>query len=410
MLKSNDAWPIILIFAIGLLTFGSYLLFPGYLGYDSYFFLDHLCGGGGLYDEITGSQVPYYNYLAKQAFNVLPCDVFTLKLLFTSLFTISLLIIYYTSKLEHGKDAWMSIPFVLIFPVFLLNSLKIENDPLAYPLMFGSFYFFFKYLKFKPPEVPTVFGKINFIGFNKNYSDLFISLVLLFTATLFWGGSLYYLFYYSIFELGLLIIAVPVLLILFVDLVYAILPNFGVDENNPFRFVRQTMMFFLLFLLSNSLRSIPRNKWVLALPLLLVGLLSPKFLILLTPLIPLLLIHAWKNASELTKGFMVPLAVVVGLIYIIQIGISWHGPYDYEHDLVQEAIRLASDENKILGNDWGLGHLVFYYGGNTLNHSGISEINCKDCIVLSYEEYPWCDLLKEERKLKIYSCEISAID
>ncbi|KKK66281.1 hypothetical protein LCGC14_2965690, partial [marine sediment metagenome] len=296
-LISNDLWPFALVFAVGLITFVSYLFFPTYLGYDSYFFLDNVCRNGEHFNDAPVPSVPFYNYLANLAFNVLPCDIIVLKLLFTSLFTISLLIIYYISRLEHGKDAWMAIPFTLVFPVFILNSLKIENDPLAYPLMFASFYFFFKYLKSKPPEVPTVFGKIRFKGFSNNYLYLVASLGLLFLATLFWGGSLYYLFYYSIFELGLLVIAIPLLLFLFVEIVFAILPNFGVDENNPFRFVRQVAVFFTIFLLSNNIRSIPKNKWVMALPLLIIGLLSPKFLILLTPLVPLLLIHAWKNAS-----------------------------------------------------------------------------------------------------------------
>jgi len=76
--------------------------------------------------------------------------------------------------------------------------------------------------------------------------------------------------------------------------------------------------------------------------------------------------------------------------------------------MVQEAIDLAQDKNMVLGNDWGLGHLVFFYGGTTKNHSGISKIECKDCIVLSYEEFPKCDVLQEERELKIYYCENSA--
>ena len=406
----NERWHFVLIFAIGLLTFVSYLFFPTYLGYDSYFFLDLVCGNGDHFNDATVSTVPLYNSLAKLTFNVLPCNVFFIKIFFTSLFTISLLIIYYINRLEHGKDAWMAIPFVLIFPVFILNSLRIENDPLGYPFMFASFYFFYKYLKYKPENIPTVFGKIKFKGFRPNYVDLAISLILLFIATLFWGGSIYYLFYYAFFESLLWIIALPILIFLFIEIVFALLPNFGVDENNPFRFVRQTMVFFTIFLLSNNIKSIPKSKWMMALPLLIVGLLSPKFLILLTPLIPLLLIHAWKKASPLTKDFMIPLASVLAIVFIIQIGISWHGPYDYEHSMVQEAIQLAQDQNKVLGNDWGLGHLVFFYGGTTKNHSGISEILCKDCIILTYHDFPWCELLKEKQQLKIYACEITLID
>ena len=233
---------------------------------------------------------------------------------------------------------------------------------------------------------------------------LIISLMLIFIAALFWGGSLYYLLYFSISELWLLILVIPLLVIFFAELVLPLIPVFGVDENNPFRFVRQVAMFFTIFLLSAKLDSIPKNKWLLALPLLIVGLLSPKFLILLTPLIPLLLIHAWKNAESITKNFMVPLAVIIGLLYIIQIGISWHGPYDYEHTMVQEAIDLAMDQNVILENSWGLGHLIYYHGGFTTKHSGMSEIRCSDCIVLTYEEFPRCWLLKEEQELKIYNC------
>ena len=400
-LIKNDAWPFILVIAFGLITFGSYLYFPTFLGYDSYFFLDGVCGEGINYNQATISTVPP---LAKVVFNALSCDVFLIKTLFVGLFTISLLIIYYINRLEHGKDAWMAIPFVLIFPVFILNSLKIENDPLGYPFMFASFYFFFKYLKSKHNNLESNLGPVKFIGFKKDYTALALSLILIFIATLFWGGSLYYLLYYSLLQPWLLLLTIPLLMFFFAELTQPIIPNFAVDENNPFRFVRQVIMFFTIFLLSARIDSIPKKKWLLALPFLIMGLLSSNLLILLTLLIPLLLIHAWKNAEPLTKDWMVRLAFVVSLIYIIQIGISWHCPYSYEHDLVQEAIDLATDQNVILENDWGLGHLVFYYGGLTTKHSGISEITCSDCIVLSYDEFPNCELLEEEEELKLYNC------
>ncbi len=255
--------------------------------------------------------------------------------------------------------------------------------------MFGSFYFFYKYLKLRP---------------RKQYRTLFISLGLLFLATLSWGGSLYYLIYFSLLDYWLILLSIPLLLIFFPQLSQPLIPNPGVDENNPLRFVRQMVMFFTIFLMSNRIKSIPKNKWLMALPLLIVGLLSPKFLILLTPLVPLLLIHAWKKADPFTKDWMVPLASIIGLIYILQIGIGWHGPYDYEHSMVEQAIQTAQEENKVLENSWGLGHLIFYHNGLTTKHSGMSEITCTNCIILSYDEFPNCELLREEQKLMLYNC------
>ena len=144
MFNSNELWSLVLVFAFAFLAFISYAYFPTFLGYDSYFFLEAVCGEGVNYFQASLSTVPP---LAKLVFDALPCDVFLIKALWGALFLASLLIIYYTTRLVHGREAWRAIPFVMIFPVFLLNSLKIENDPLAYPIMFLSFYFFLKYLK-----------------------------------------------------------------------------------------------------------------------------------------------------------------------------------------------------------------------------------------------------------------------
>lgn len=383
MLFQNERWIFVLAFAFGALIFGSYFYFDSYLGYDSYFFLDHVCGGGGLYEGASFSTVPP---LANIVFEALPCNVFLTKLLFVGLLVASLLIIYYINRLDHGSEAWRAIPFTLIFPVFLFNSLKIENDPLSYPIMFASFYFFYKYLK------------------QKKYFDLIASIILIGIAGLFWGGALYYVLYYTLFESLVLIVSFPLLLFFFGELSSGLIPNFGVDENNPFKFFRQVTVFFTLFLASNDLKSVSRKKWLMALPFLAVGLFNPKFLILLTPFISLILIEAWKNGDRLTRRFMTPLATIFAIIFILQIGFGWHGPTETEHDFVQESIRLANDQNLFLDNDWGLGHLIFFYGGETPRHSSIAEISCSDCIVLSYLEFPNCKVLQEENKLSIYKC------
>lgn len=399
-LIDNKKGHLFLVLIFGFIVFSSYIFFPTFLGYDSYYFLDGVCGEGTNYNQATLSTVPP---LSKLVFDALPCDVFLIKLLFVGLFTISLLIIYYINRLEHGKEAWRAIPFVLMFPVFLLSSLKIENDALAYPIIFLSFYFFLKYLKSEQTFVTMKLPR------EKKY--LILSIILIGIAGLFWGGSFYYLLYYSILQPWLLILTIPFFIYFFGELTQPLIPNFNiisiektVDENNSIRSVRQLAPFIATYLLSNNLYSAPKRIWLMALPFLIIGIFSPKFLILLTPFVPLILIHAWKNASELTRPFMMPLAVGISLLFILQVGMSWYGPYDYEHDLTIEAISLANDNNMVLENDWGLGHLVFYHGGVTTNHSGLSNITCFDCIILTYEEFPDCELVREERELKILNC------
>jgi len=310
----------------------------------------------------------------------------------STLILISTIIIYYTVRLEHKEEAWRAIPLIFIFPPFLLNSLKIENDPLAYPFMFASFYFFFKYWK------------------HNNKKHMIYSLILLGVGALFWFGVIYPLLIYSLFVPALLIVTIPILLIFFNQIVGPITPSLettmNVDENNPFKFIRNITIPTALLLLSENLKSVSKKLWFLALPFILLGIIAPKFLTFLTPLIPILLIHAYNKALGLGKQFIMPLAFVLSVILILQVGIGFHGPTQTEHELVQETIMIASEKGVELENDWGLGHLVFFHGGFTTKHSGRSPIDCTNCIVLSYNEFPECSLLKEKDSLKIYDCTI----
>ena len=323
-------------------------------------------------------------------FNALPCNDILIKVLWSTLILVSTIIIYYTVRLEHKEDAWRTTPLIFVFLPFLLNSLKIENDPLSYPFVFASFYFFFKYWK------------------HNDKRDMIYSLILLGVGGLFWFGIIYALLLYSLFVPALLILTIPIVLIFFNQIVGPITPSLetsmNVDENNPFKFVRNITVPAALFLLSGNLWAVRKKLWLLALPFILLGIIAPKFLTFLTPLIPILLIHAYKKAIGLGKSFFMPLAFVLSVVLILQVGIGWHGPTEAEHSLVQEAIMIAHDKEVILQNDWGLGHLVFFYGGFTTKHSGRSPIDCTDCIVLSYNEFPGCSLLKEQDSLKIYDC------
>jgi len=371
-----------------------YFVTPNFLGYDSYYFLSEICGGNPIY---TPDQ---YAPLINPILYALPCNELLLKLVLVCLFGCSLLTIYYTIALCYPKQGHWGILFACVSPILLYNSFKFENDAFGFPIMFISLYFFLKYLK----------------NFKKNKLDLVFSIGLLLLSTLMWGGSIYYLYYFVLLEpllIPLTIIPIIIIPTFLPSLITNVLPNFQVNESNPLMGMLSILFYevFLIFPKTRKVFDFPFRK--LTIITLIVGLINPKLMVLAIPLIAIVLVNALSLVTPETKKKMLTIAVMMNIGFALPIGLQSLHPTQIEHNAVQELLQLSQDMNKNYVNDWGYGHMVFYYRGSTQNHSTINnkltEHYYDGNLVLTRKEFD-CPILKPyssnigEGELKIYNC------
>ena len=101
-----------------------------------------------------------------------------------------------------------------------------------------------------------------------------------------------------------------------------------------------------------------------------ISLINAKFFILGVPIFVLLLFDNMDKMSREQKEGLIRFSLCVVIIFTILLLPFYQYPPSYtQHQAVQETIKLSDEMNKEFVNDWGLGHLFFYYGSETPNHS-----------------------------------------
>lgn len=389
---SNKFFAILLVAVAFCLPSILYLVSPGFLGYDSYYFLTEVCGGNQIYNAPTNA--PLHDMLLPY----LPCNDFLLKAVLVALFGVALLTIYAITRLRYKEHAHMGIVFALVSPVLLYNSFKFENDAFAFPIMFVALYFFLKYLDSNKQKKIFLATSIGF----------------LFISSLFWAGSLYYLIIFSFFEPLLLFITIPMLIVFFGDLLGGILPNFAVNENNPLQGVIAFLFFQVFWLVPQTRKVFDFDYKKLTIVLVGVGLLNPKFMVLAVPMISLTITRAYSMVGEKKKRMMLLMATIMLLGFSLPIGLGSLHPNSMEHEAVQELLVFSEDFNKHYSNDWSYGHMVYFYGGKTNQHSAPGnaltlESNIDNRLVLSRLPFD-CPIVKAYEKdvvegsLTLYNC------
>jgi len=388
-LLSKKYVQVLLVLVAFLLPSILYLGSSNFLGYDSYYFLTQVCGGNPIYDAPTNA--PLHDLLLPY----LPCNDFLLKLVLVTLFGMALLTIYAITRIRYKEHAHLGTLFALVSPILLYNAFKFENDAFAFPIMYASLYFFLKYLDS---------GKQKKIF-------LLPCLGLLFVASLFWGASLYYLLIFTIFEPLLLLFTIPLLLLFFGSLFGGILPDFAVNENNPLQGVLAFLFFQIFWLLPRTKKVFDFDFKKLTIVLVGVGLLNPKFMVLAIPMLSLTLSKVYSMLDSNNKKKMVALSMVLVVGFALPIGLGSLHPSLIEHEAVKDLVEYSVDLNKPIGNDWSYGHLVYFYGGETYNHSTWQRKSSSfgNSVVLSRKDLN-CGIIKEypsnplEGNMKIYDC------
>lgn len=372
-----------------------YLTRSGFYEYDSYFALLAVCQPNSEHLE-NASFMP----LEKIVYSFLPCNETILKLITLFLLAIDIGIIYLIGKLENkGLEV---VLYSFLTPVLLFETLKFENQIFAIPLMLLGLYFNLKYLK------------------SNKKTDAAIGVIFLLASLGFWGAGIYYLLLFSAFNF---IYLIPTLILSFfyhVRIFASFLPRFDVQEN----FLAWGLLMITFYLVGKCgfatlgsweyhLKKFePPFKWI-TISLIIFGIINPKFFVLGIPLFALA--TAKFNADLDKKEKLKLLGSCIGVFIIwgatfSSLPIIQNPPYGYVHEAVNDAITLGKSTKKMLANDFEYGHLIWFYGGKTNNHSGPGDkLPDANSIILSRYDYN-CSIVKTYdaplfgQALRLYNC------
>jgi len=369
---------IALLFLITLIPF---LIFsvgrPDFVGGDSYFFLNHVCGEAELGE----------GDLVRAIFGWVPCNFILIKILLFLLCLSCVFTIALTGDLFYAKNGWMAGLFIFLAPVFFSEFTKFENDQFAFPLIFLAIYFYYK-------------------GFFRNrFINRLTAIVLLVFAAQIWGGAAFFILAFAFGSILFVLTSIPLLAIYWEKLLFNAMPRF--PELDLFGRVWENSLvvgiayLFLLPLGYNGINKmiLPQLVFFTALMLL-----NSKFVFLLTPFLALGFVGYFNKLdySKYGKNFK---QIFIWLPFFM--AISWgfvsltQPPYQYQWEAIEFA--LQESERPGITNDWDLGYWIYYKGGRTGQVGGPQDFNISKGIILSRKELP-CPVLKEFNELKVYRC------
>jgi len=345
-----------------------------FVGADTYYFLNHVCGEGEL-NELD---------LTRTFFDFLPCNFIVLKtmlffLCFSCVFSIALV-----GEFFNKKNGWMAGLWLFLSPIFFLEFTKLENDQIAYPFLFLAIYFFYK-------------------GFFKNrFCNRLIAVVLVLFATQFWGGSVFFLMAFAFGSLLFALASIPLLVLFWQKLFFTVLPRFPtfewiVWENS---LIGGIAYVFLLLLGYNGINwfLLPQLVFFTAL-----FLLNSKFVFLVVPFLALGFVNYFEKLDKAKYGVLFKqvflwlpffLAVSWGLVSLQQ------PPQPYHWSAVEFALDASSRPSIV--NDWDFGYWVLFKGGRTEQFGAPKDFNASG-IVLTRKQLD-CNLLKQFNDLRVYKC------
>lgn len=362
------------LFTVFILPVIGFFFRTGFLGYDSYYFLKEVCGGNPIFTESI-------NPLANILFTVLPCHDILLKAILVLFFWGSLLAIYSIGSLFGKKEGILLTIFAGITPILLNNSLKFENDSFAFPIMFFGVYFFLKYL----------------INHKQNKIDLITSIGLIGLATLFWGGAIYYIILFTLAEPLLLLITIPILYLFGGLLFDQLIPRLQIAENHPIKGVINFMFYISFIMFGSGKKIIDFYFPLITIIFIVVGLINPKFMILGIPFYALAILKIWQSANPGNKKRILLFALTLNIAWSAALFFHTTEPLPQELIASQEIVEYSEETGKLIKNDWGYGHLIIYYGGQTAYHSTFPNIDLnghEPSVILSRKEIE-CEKIKQ---------------
>ena len=333
-----------------LALFSLTFLNPFPYGYDSFYYLNVVCNGA----SFVAGELP----LSIALFSLILCNVVLIKVL---LFLCCLSACLSAALLgEHFvKDkGWMAGVFVFASFLWLQTFWAFENEAFAFALLFPAAWLFYS-------------GK-----WKKKALAVFLTIL----ACGFWTGSTLML---AVFGLSNIFSAIPL------GFVAGFYHKAIVGQLTPNPFVQESWPGFGLFF--QGLLFVSLMFWRM-LPALFVPIgffttiafVNMRFACFASFFLAIL---AAKQASfAKTRVLRAMPYVGVALCVIFFVGVSAGLPPTF-HEI--EAVRLAVAEadGEEICNQWGLGHMVEFFGGVASDKAGGQQqcTDCNDCVMLSYD-------------------------
>jgi hypothetical protein len=359
-----------------------------FLGIDSYYFLNHIFYGSDLF--VTG-------FFGTFIINLLPANIFIIKLIMFFITLLTLFIAYKCAELYENKYALIYPLSLLAFISFSLVFFKFEDDIFSLPFLFGSLYFIIRY---------QLSSKLNKI-FNKN---IILSVLFLGISILIWKYTvlfiLVYLFLTNFHYIYILLSSV--FIIFYKSFLFTILPNNLIAENSM-AFISGNIaggIIILLFFLFLKKSMIRENRLAIYLFSVLT-LLNYKLIYILTPILLLNNIKLLKNIS-LDKHKVIYFIWFLFLIGTVnQIIISPPSYSDYKLIGVTQSLETQLEKDTIY--NWGYGYFAIWnkIDTNYFGSTPIDKISYKNHLVVIEKNNPLvsnCEKIEKGKWFELVNC------
>jgi hypothetical protein len=332
-------------------------------------------------------------------FSLLPCNMLAFKLVACIILLACTLILAKTGELIDKKNGWLAGLFAYINMLWIPDLLKLEEQSLAYPLMFASSYFLIKY----------IFSEEKHSMLNKN---LLASAALLGCTALFWRGAYIYIFLLASYWIIAAIASIPAFILKaewWINYFTQGLAAHPIQENLwGFGVFHQWLL--LLGTLCSCRKLFPAIAFTL-----IITFFSQKYTLYAVPFLACgLLIWVGDNEEiRLGKGLFYPrimvAAVAIGLIAFTLINLANLYPTNNEVAAFKETAFLAGGGGVV--NDWGDGWWLKYYGIDTNYFGGASypDYNNWRGLALTREDTNCSKIrdwnLSHWQKINLYKCD-----
>lgn len=366
-LKRNALYFVVLVPFIAYIFLRSDLLY-----FDSYHYVCLSCGC-----DVPRNEAP----LSVALFYLLPCNVVFFKLFLCGCCLVSLWFLQHT---------WRNAGYyALLFPSFLWEFWRFENDVIAYVFMFAAVFFFFRSYK----------GGLDF--WRNQAASAFLVLV----ACGFWGGALF---------LPLLLCLSPrswvmrglsvVLLAVFGGELWAwFVGSFYYGMNETILGLAVLYLIPGVFLAMAGLPLWDRSRrfglaWrVHGWPALALVVLKAKLVILGLIFLPVGIVLLVKRFPSLERGL---LFASVGMVFFSVFALPLQEPALDVHNAVSFA--LDNSVSPRICHDWDIGYIVLWHGGDTNRHGMPSLLNCSG-LTVSREDLN-CVIIRDFGHYSVWDC------
>ena len=373
------AWQILFLFLLSFSFLIPSLLREMPFGSDSQYFLNHACGKG--VDNLETTPL-----LAKAFFESIPCEPLLWKVIPSFIIFFCALFAGKMGELFHKEKGWMVGLFVFFSFAFIQQAFQFEDDVLAYPILYASLFFYMK----------AKVGKEKLSGINYLFAFGLLGL-----AGLFWKGAIFYLLVYAF---GNLLSFLGFLLANFLfkaNPITSVFININIGENVPFWGVLAHFIPLLIGFIYIPAIIMPETLiWLLF------GFFTVKFSFHAVPFLAIGFLHLLEANKEnkrlknlLFLGSIVPLLSMV-LIF---------GGFPQYDDLEMAQYVSKYSNGRTIINNWGLGYLIKFYGGNPANY-GTYTVTSKQGLVVASErdlielDFNKCEEIRKIGKWSMLEC------